>query len=231
MKIPSLKRIMRGLRVVLPLVIVFLGTMGVYFYYRLNYVLERQFNQEFGNRETPGFDEAFQADALLMDPLQPPAQGNNRLAEEVADTFRTQAGDAAAAYVPPPTEDALEDGPEALATPRVYCLLRAERNYLFLLTYLPGLDEVAREDQVNLAARLWPRAQALARARLPGYPTVGLALAGPRLYGPILVGGREGRWLYHRVGGRQVLYPYFDDEPSLQPSEPALDVAREERDR
>ena len=66
----------------------------------------------------------------------------------------------------------------------------------------------------------------MARESVPGYPTVGLGLRGPRIYGPLLVGGRAGRPLHAQDGGRYVLYAYFAGEPALQPAAAPAQAAR-----
>ncbi len=206
---------MNRTRTAITMTLVFLVTMGAYFYVKFMDAHRRKTDQEYGNPSTSGFREFFLADAALTDPQEKADQANAPQAVAVAERMRKAALQAVAEHVELP---AVND-PLKITRPRVYCLRRGK--YCMFLVYVPNLAALPEDEQQELALALWDTAQTLAAAEIQGHPTVGLGLRGHRLFGPILIGGKKGTPLLTQSGGRYVFYPYFEGEPSLQVPPPA----------
>ncbi len=206
---------MGRIRFILFVIVVFLGTMGVYFYIRVNRLYDRQAKKELGDPKTAGFREVFLADCMLVDPKGADDNGNSPEAERLAKHLRTHFIAELGEELGFPTEA----DPKQIQMPRVYCLRRGK--YCMFLVYVPAMKKLSVDEQRTVALALWPQAQKLAAGSISGYPTVGLGLRGHRLYGPIMVGAKRGDPLLAQEGGRYVFYPYFAGEPSLPPLSPA----------
>ncbi len=218
---------MKRSRLTLILAAVFFATMGVYLYIRLRGFFDEQLQQEMGNPATPGFREFFTADGLIAANTGESASGNHDHAKGLAKALQaafTQAGVSINAERAPGgrVQPAAGGRPDS-RYPRVYGLVRQDElhgTFCIFLVYLPELAKLPESRQDSLAQLAWTRAQELAAARIPGYPTIGVGLRGARLYGPIWIGGKVGKPIHTQRGGRYIFYPYFFGEPALSTPPP-----------
>ena len=173
------------------LVLLFIGTIGIYFHIKRSKALQKNRLAEMGSPEIPGFQTFFDVDRDLVNADGKTSYGNNLAAGAIAEDFhRTLRQDLKA--VPELAE--LNDAEGIIQ--RVYTLLHESREgdlnlkHLVFIVYIPeleGLDESISNRIVDIA---WAAAQTEA-GQIKGHPTLALALRGENSYGTICVGSKK----------------------------------------